>query len=124
MNPNIPNRYENQKNEQEGSEKSNSFNPNEFDKAEQSKNLELSAQQRKNLSQPLQDITQIDPSQSAPSTQVDDPVKQVKSMISAGYTPSIALIQSVQDLIKNKKTDWSDTWFAILLQKLLRELQN
>lgn len=53
-----------------------------------------------------------------------DPVQQVKSMISSGYTPSLALLQNAATLVKNNNQDWADTWFAILLQKLIRQKQN
>ncbi|MEI7604308.1 MAG: hypothetical protein WCJ19_04785 [bacterium] len=48
-----------------------------------------------------------------------DPVTQVKSMLT-GYTPSANLIQDTPNLVKNGNQDWSNTWFAVLLQKLIK----
>jgi hypothetical protein len=61
-------------------------------------------------------------SQQAQQQQID-PVQQVKSMISAGYSPSLGLLKNASDLLKTKKTDLSDTFFAILLQKLIKMYQ-
>ena len=49
-----------------------------------------------------------------------DPVQQVKQMISAGYTPSAALIKKAADLLDKGKLDWSDTWFSLLLKRLAK----
>ena len=120
MNPNIPNNFEHNNNSEENVNFQDVENQNAKN-YEQSKNLELSSQQRRNLAQAVYPIPQ--PSSSNTVTSVSDPIQQVKNMISAGYIPSAQLIQSTQDLIKNKKSEWADVWFAILLQKLIREMK-
>ena len=50
-----------------------------------------------------------------------DPVAFVKSMISTGYTPSPSQISSANANLSNDDKDSADTWFAFLLQRLLRQ---
>lgn len=49
-----------------------------------------------------------------------DPVVFVKSMISAGFTPTRAQIVSATNHISGTQ-DSSNTWFAMFLQRLLRQ---
>lgn len=49
-----------------------------------------------------------------------DPVKLVQDMISAGFAPTRAQISSAKSNLTGPN-DSSNTWFAIFLQKLLRQ---
>jgi hypothetical protein len=57
----------------------------------------------------------------APVQSTDDPIKHVRDMISSGYTPSLGLIQDTATLLKSGNNDWANTWFAVLMQKLVKE---
>ena len=86
---------------------------------EKYRDIELSPQQRKPVPTPYVS-NQPQQQQTPPPQPVDDPVAQVGNMISTGYKPSMGTIQNAVNLIKNNNTEWSDTWFAILLQKLIK----
>lgn len=61
---------------------------------------------------------------SSPSTAAPAPnsIDDLRKLISAGYTPSVGLIQDLPNLLKNTdKSEWSNVWFALLIQKLIRE---
>jgi len=49
-----------------------------------------------------------------------DPMEFVRSMISTGFTPTPAQVASASNYL-NGSNDSSNTWFAIFLQKLLRQ---
>lgn len=52
-----------------------------------------------------------------------DPVEFIKKMISAGFTPSRAQISAAASNLSGP-SESTNTWFAIFLQKILRQQKN
>ena len=120
MYPNNPEKInEDLKDEKIRSEQEN--NGSNEQNQEKYRPIELEQNLQKSISAPTTP-TPTDPNiTNAQNNNQIDPVQQVKSMISAGYTPSLDLIQHASDLVDMNSSDSSNVWFAVLLQKLIRE---
>ncbi len=103
-----------------------SYSPEESQDLEKYLDIE-----RGDVNQLSQSATQNDPmavpqqQQQAQASQTSaakqfDPVEFVRSMISAGFIPSKAQILNSNNNVSGP-TDSSNTWFAIFLQRLIRQ---
>lgn len=84
--------------------------------------LPPSSSNNQNQSQP-QPTSASTLTRSSQQTKQFDPVEFVKSMISAGFTPSKAQIGNASSFTDGPK-DSTNTWFAMFLQKLITQEKN
>ena len=60
----------------------------------------------------------------SPVTQTPaDPTAFWSQVSSTGYKPSIKLIQNAAALLNTGKSEWADTWFSILFQKIVKKVK-
>jgi hypothetical protein len=63
------------------------------------------------------------PPQNPVVQQPADPTAFWASVSNTGYKPSIRLIQNVASLLSNGNSDWADTWFSVLFQKIIKRVK-
>lgn len=85
------------------------------------KKIELGDTNTSTSPTPIKSVAPI--ASSTPSAQTNDPLGFWPQITSGGYKPSIAIVQNIPTLLKNKRVEWSDTWFSILFQKIIKKVK-
>ena len=63
------------------------------------------------------------PAQSSVTQTPADPTAFWSQVSSTGYKPSAKLIQNAANILNSGKSEWADTWFSILFQKIVKKIK-